>query len=449
MRKSSLFLLSILCCSLSSCVDSDGSQGFTGSQSSSTHPTSYPNLNTPSGSESQSSWSGPAGASTESDESSAKVEVCPGPDPFESNDKAMDAAPLVFNDGKLKARAGVTLASPDYFVFDAPRADPIQIRASYTPKPGDISDLTLFLLNASGVELARHDEPRKERQEVMEINFVAKGAMAPYYLKVQSNSESCTAYTLELDAKICSDEYEDNDSLKTAKPMPIDPVVPTELPGAPTVIRGDDDFYEIQAVGSDPIIVQAVYTPPSGDMTDLSMFITDAVGAPVGKHDTKRSEPTETMQVRFMPQAKNGVYRIQITSNRDRCMPYSLEVTPRSCSDAFEDNDNFSEAALLSEVKQEATITDVDPDYFRLEGLGSSGTCVVSYTVDEQSSEDLSLYLYSSGETQLTSHEIERTGHMESMFVHWNADKPAPAYLKVTARTSDCTSYRVSCTSDN
>lgn len=376
-----------------------------------------------------------------------EIEVCPGPDEHEPNNEFTDASVLVLEEGMAKTRAGVLDTDLDVFAFDAPRADPMAIEATYTTPLGQFADLSLFVFSAAGVEVGRHQVARKELSETMLVKFKSQGEGMPYYVRVESDSPVCVPYVLEVNARVCTDEYEDNDTVKQASLVPIDPAVPTQLPGEPTIVKGDDDYYEFQTVGTDPIIVQSVYTPPSGDTTDLSMHVTDAVGAEIGKHTLKRTEPTEKMRVRFMPSAPNSVYRVRISSNGDRCLGYSLEVTPRSCSDAFEDNENFETAQLLPAAQQNATITDVDEDYFRLESLGPTGTCTISYTVDEQSPEDLSMFLYSTTQTLIGSHEEDRSGAMENMVVHWNAGEN-PAFLRVTARHSSCTPYRIDCRAD-
>lgn len=376
-----------------------------------------------------------------------EVEVCPGPDEHEPNNEFTEAAVVVLENGQGKTRAGVTDLDPDLFAFDAPRADPVSVEATYTTPLGQFADLSMFVYTAAGVELGRHQVPRKELSETMRVNFISQGKGMPHYVRIESDSPVCVPYVLDVDAKVCTDEYEDNDTIKQASLVPIDPAVPTQLPGEPTIIAGDDDFYEFQTVGTDPIIVQSIYTPPSGDTTDLSLYVTDAVGAEIGKHTLKRTEPTEKMRVRFMPDKPNSVYRVRLSSNGERCLGYSLEITPRACSDAFEDNESFESAQLLPAAQQNATITDVDEDYFRIESMGATGTCTVSYTVDEQSPEDLSMFLYSTTQTLIGSHEEERSGAMENMVVHWNAGEN-PAFVRVSARHHSCTPYRIECRAD-
>lgn len=376
-----------------------------------------------------------------------EVEVCPGPDEHEPNNEFKNAAVLVLEEGGAKTRAGVTDINPDIFAFDAPRADPMLIEATYTTPLGEFADLSMFVFTSAGVEVGRHQVARKELSEKMQVKFISQSAGMPHYVRIESDAAVCVPYVLELNAKVCSDEYEDNDTVKSASLVPIDPAAPTQLPGEPTIVAGDDDYYEFQTVGTDPIVVQSIYTPPSGDTTDLSLFVTDAVGAEIGKHTEKRTEPTEKMRVRFMPSAANSVYRVRLSSNGERCLPYSLEITPRACSDAFEDNESFETAQLLPSAQQNATVTDVDEDYFRIESLGTTGTCTVSYTVDEQSPEDLSLFVYSTTQTLIGSHEEERSGAMETMVVHWNSGEN-PAFVRVVARHDSCTPYRIECRPD-
>jgi hypothetical protein len=450
-----LFLVCLTSVALSACSDEpflpgdDSSSGTSSGQSSGNSDEDSGETGEGSGVDSGEHSSASASSTTSSSSTTTPAEVCPGPDAFEPNDMAAQAAPIALKDGVAVFSSGVSMDDADFFRFDAVKRDPYFIEAAYTPPAGDTSDLSLFVMTIAGTEVARHQEVRTGLAEAMTATWMAEAKGTPYAFKIESDSLTCMPVAIRISAQTCTDNYEDNDTSATAAKITLGEAGPTILSGTPTIYQGDDDFYEFVVTATDPVLVEATYTPPAGNESDLTLTVLDAVGQTVASDTRTREAPTETMSARFMPTAADALYRAKIESNDQSCVDYALQVNPRSCTDAFEDNESFETAKSLPAGQQAATVTKIDEDYFSIPPQGATGRCEISYTVAENNTEDLSAYLYgSSGTTNLiASHEVERNGDSEVMVLSWNAGD-VPAYVQVVATQSSCTSYRIRCYSD-
>lgn len=375
-------------------------------------------------------------------------EVCPGPDDYEENDVLVDAHLVMLDDAKARAYGGVSMDDADFFAFDSPLADPVQVVVSYTAPVGDPTDLTLYVLAATGQEITRHQEPRTDLSEIMTATWQAADVTTRYFVHVVSNDLACMPYRMDINGRACTDKHEDNDSPEQAKPIGLDPTVPTVLTGMPTIYGGDPDYYQITASSTDPMAVKVVYTPSVGNPSDLSMIVLDAIGMEVGRHSEARTGASETMEVSWMPKQKNSVYRILIESDHASCVNYDMEITPRACTDGFEDNDSFDGAKPIPEGKHMATIGSADSDHYLIEAPGITGSCTVTYTVDAASTEDLTIHLFSAIQKELARHEQPRAGATEVMRVAWN-DGETPSVIRVSARDPNaCTTYSIQCESE-
>ena len=376
-------------------------------------------------------------------ETETPAEVCPGPDGFEDNDEFAKAAQVVLKDGLSVFSLGVDSTDPDFISFDAPKSDPVRIEASYSPNPGDTSDLALYVFNISGVEVGRHKEVRNAVSENLTATWLATSTNR-YVAHIESDTPICMPVAVKIDANACTDDYEDNDTLAQARPLTLNEDVPTTLSGQVNIFGGDNDFYSVTGIATDPMVVEATYEAVAGDMSDLTLSVLDAVGQVVVTDDKPRTAPSETMRARWIPDAKDSVYTIKVESNAPSCLDYSLQVTARACTDSFEDNDTLETAIVLPSGEQEASISAMDDDFYFLESPTSTGQCRVSYDVPQNSTEDLTIVLRSTTGEELARHELPRTGEHEDLYVSWNAGQ-VPATLRVKATTPSCTNYRVQC----
>ena len=385
---------------------------------------------------------------TETDTDDIPPEVCPGPDDYEENDVLIDASLIMLDQAKARSYGGVTSDDPDFYVFDSPLADPIQVITSYTAPVGDPTDLTMYILASTGQEITRHQEPRTDLSETMAVTWQAANVATRYFVHVVSNDPVCMPYRMDINGHTCTDKHEDNDSPEQAKILNLEPTEPTVVTGNPKIYGGDPDYYEVTAKSTDPMAVKVVYTPSVGDPSDLSMIVLDAIGSEVGRHNEARTGVSETMEVVWMPKKKNSVYRILVESNHASCVGYDMEITPRVCTDGFEDNDSFDDAKPIPVGKHMATIGASDADHYLIESPGITGSCTVTYTVDAASTEDLTIHLFSAVQVEIARHEQPRAGATEVMRVAWN-DGDSPTVLRVTARDRNaCTSYSVKCESE-
>jgi hypothetical protein len=264
-----------------------------------------------------------------------------------------------------------------------------------------------------------------------------------YALAVRSDNATCTAYELDINALVCTDAYEDNDTQQTAATIALDAT--TQKASLSATIDGrDDDYYKFTAPKKDPIKVTGTYTRPAGDTADLSLTIYDQTGTYVIDDSASRTQASETMQTVWESAAAGETYYIKINSSlNDVCAAYDVAIDGLTCTDSLEDNDDFASAKALS-GSQSLTISALDDDYFTFTPAGATGTCTVTYTPSSTGTQQLGITLYSATQDYITDDHTARTGASQTLTVSW-ASGDSPHYVKVDASDNECTTYTINC----
>ena len=78
---------------------------------------------------------------------------------------------------------------PDWYQFSAPKADPVQVTATYTRPAGDTTDLALYAEDADGNLIDSDQNARTGVTEAMQVVFEAAAAGATYRIDVESDSD--------------------------------------------------------------------------------------------------------------------------------------------------------------------------------------------------------------------------------------------------------------------
>ena len=95
----------------------------------------------------------------------------------------------------------------------------------------------------------------------------------------------------------------------------------------------------------------------------------------------------------------------------------------------------------------EATISDLDKDYYVIDEPGKRGTCTVEYTAD--TGEDMSLFLFEDGNLKpISEHHEDKIGDKEVMEVSWGPSAARPLTLWLNAADKRCTNYTIRCESE-
>lgn len=365
-----------------------------------------------------------------------------GGDIFESNNNLDN--PFVLSEAQASAGvfAGVSSIDLDVFSLSLSKSDPRSVSVRYDVANLDDAELTLRIFDDEGEVIAEHDESRDELFEQMVASWTPKVG-ARYRAAVISDFGTCTPYTLKLDATSCTDEYEDNDMPSQAKALTLGySLVPlaTNL----TIHPEDPDFFTLEVPTRDPALVVAKHKGADAS-TLLDIKIRDPQGELVG--DAKRESTDEGTELltNWVPEKGGEVYQIEVRSllQEKACKSYDLAI--QRCTDSFEDNDRAAAAAKLPAGVHEATISDLDKDYYEIPNEKKGGRCVVTYSAT--SGEDMSMFLFADGKLDpVSEHHEDRLEEQEVMQVSWGPETQGPLILWINAADKRCTPYTITCT---
>jgi len=406
-----------------------------------------------SGSSSGSDASGPPGPDAAADGAEAGAGlpapnlacVCPGPDAYDPNNAFAAAHPLTLDGlGRARVGGGVTMSLADFYSFTAPKHDPVQVITNYSVGAGNVSSLSLDIYDALQNDFANDHHPRSTPSDTLRATFES-AAGAVYTARVSSSTDVCTAYDLVVDALYCTDAWEDNDSLAAPAPLALDATSQASI--LPTIDGLDDDYFGFAAPKHDPVSAGVTYTRPAGDTVRLQLEIFDSTGSDIAADRSTRTMPSQTLSSVWESASAGAVYTVHVQSDTGGvCAPYQLQLNGLWCTDSFEDNDSFATAvALPGNTQSSATVSSLDGDDYLVHTAAPTGSCTVSYTVPQGSTQQLQLDLYDATGSDFSSDHTARTSTSQTLTVSWGASS-APAVLGVTASIQDCTPYTVSCT---
>lgn len=369
--------------------------------------------------------------------------VCPGPDRFEPNQTRDTAAAIGLSAPFELERfaAEITTGNDDYFQFTTPKGDPANVTVRYTVAGVATTELQLFVSDATQTTVASDTSARTTPSQTLQANWQSS-AQGNYFIQLTSNSATCQAYDLSIDAYQCTDQYEDNDTSSTPAQITLTNSKATVLA---SIQQGDDDWYTFTTAKADPVQTQVSYTRPAVDTTALQLFAQDATGTTVASDTSARSMPSQTLSTLWESVA-GAAYRMQVTSNgANVCAPYQMAINSIVCTDAFEDNDTAQTPSTLPKASsQNATISSLDPDFYKLTSPAATGSCTVTYTVAGTSSQQLQIFLTDATGTTIASDTAARTGASQTLTTSWVSGQ-VPVILQVVGSVTDCQAYTVSC----
>ena len=362
-------------------------------------------------------------------------------DPTEPNDKD-DPATLPLDTGCGYLEANISAGDEDGFAFTTLRSDPVLIELSYWAS-GE-ADLEQTIFSPTGSLLAEKRTTRTGEGEDLR-SVIQSAADARYVVRVRDSgsSKSCQSYALRVDPLYCSDDYEDNDSLATAARLPWDLNERAAVVGA--LLDTDEDFFEVTTVRADPVHLTGSYSADATSTVQMSRKIYDGAGTLQTSASGSRDTDTETFSHWLPAPAKGSVLRTRLTGTGSGCATYDLQLDGAACTDAYEDNDNASEAVELAVGSDtDVTIYRTDEDHYALPVL-AAGSCTLSYEVPTGRSGQLQLALYD-GAGSLVKDKTggELAGMMRTLKVSWTGNEVVRIKV-VLGEPGYCQPYTLRC----
>ncbi len=248
-------------------------------------------------------------------------------DAFEENDDPQQARPVEPGD-----HPGLVLppGDGDWFLVQTCPAGTLTVGISFEHDAGDL-DLALTSYGRMAPSASESDDEEVVLDELYEERvfvhvFGRDGAENTYDLHVALDCEPAW-----------DDDFEDNDVLADAAPLPEDPYVHLR------VLPRDDDWYAVD-VDCEPATVAAILeSGPEGG--DLDLELCDGLGQVV--HASRGAGDREAITARDLPV---GRWYLRVHGVGGAWNDYGLRVSV-SCleagDDPFEDNDDLAQAMLL------------------------------------------------------------------------------------------------------
>jgi hypothetical protein len=304
--------------------------------------------------------------------------VCGQSEPLEPND--LDApADISLSDGcyVLNATFSETDGS-DAVRWTSPRHDPMRVGIAYSAEVGSNNDLNFVVNDATGLQEALRQASRSELSEEETALIVAdKNGIYSMEAYTFSRFEGCQPYRLYVDTRWCTDSLEDNDILGEATELDLETNARYDVNA--NLAQDDDDFFRFVTQGSDPVLVELVYTASSEDTLDLGLEILDFNGGELLSSYEARTGAEEDLAYWIKPVNPKTVYNVMVTGSGQGCVPYKLIIDRNVCSDTYEDNDTADVAKPIPpEEVLRARVLDLDEDYYDLSAFASA-ECSVSF----------------------------------------------------------------------
>lgn len=370
---------------------------------------------------------------------SSPVDLCDLPDPTEPNTYRYPAK-LTLEPTCASISALAADKDQDAYRFVAPRSDPVAIELSYTSDHR--ADLAIDVRDLEDRSVVRVTDLRSGPTESIK-RVIRAGAGATYDVRVDgANVGLCQAYNLRVDARYCTDDFEDNDTEGKATKLTFDAAGRHAL--SATAHQDDQDFYEYTTVRADPVQISGSYTANPGDDIVLRRIIGPAQGASAIDETGTRSGPMASFEHWMRAPTANGSFRIQLHPSGSGCAVYQLALDANACTDGFEDNDDATVAAKLP-LNQDVSATAfyADPDFYDLSVLSNGGTCTVTYLVAAGTTQRLRADVYTATQGSITNGVGTGTA-TKTIVLSWPA---APVtHLSITADNDGvCQPYVLRC----
>jgi len=333
-------------------------------------------------------------------------------------------------------------ADHDSLRFTALRHDPVQVKLKHTVPGTSPLNLQFAVLDVSKAAKVSAYDPRSGASEESSAHFIAD-ANAPYIVHAYANgtSNDCHPYELYVDTAFCTDALEDNDTPAQATQLDLKAHARFDIAG--NLFTGDDDFFGFTVQHHDPVLVEGKYSAAANDTLNANLEIINAAGQAVSTDYAQRTTLTETVRTWLLPAAASDVFHARLYASGTGCVPYALTVDSDACTDAHEDDDDFSAAkALPAGDMLSARIFHGDDDFVDLAGKTFSN-CTLSFSRESGSTQVLRMAAFDAEQRSLK--DVATSAAAEA-----HADLPLPKgtrYLRVQAsQAGHCDSYTLTCT---
>ena len=261
----------------------------------------------------------------------------PGPDSFEPNNDAATASDLVAGDQTHKELTIHEAGGSDWFFWTASASGTVIANATFEHNLGD---LTLEILNEDLGLVSRSASDTDNERATAQVS-----SGQSYFIRVFGESGAFQeSYTLSIDGpNPLIDRFESNDTFETA----VEPGQGDTVENGLTIHdAGDDDWFKWTAFTGGDITIDLLFPHAFGD---LALEFYDSGRNLVASSQTA----TDNEQVMATVQAGKKYVVHVFGVNGDLHPGYSLSIDgPEILPDAFEPNDNMSNAADLGSGDQ-------------------------------------------------------------------------------------------------
>jgi hypothetical protein len=374
-------------------------------------------------------------------EAEAPAIACLADDVGEPNEP-MHPVPLPVEPGCGYVVANVSRDDEDAYSFTTTKSDPVSVQlvangASAGALKLEIRDATASLQDS---EIGSTTDASADLLAIIQTH-----ANAPYEVQVTNliSTEACQSYALRVDPSFCTDQYEDNDDVKSATKLTWDASQRSTAKG--TLHMQDDDFFEIKTSRADPVRLEGTYTAAADSTVQLKHTIRDASGGLLESEVSARKTDSASFATWLPAPAPGTILRTELNALGDGCASYELTFDAAACTDDFEDNDSEKQTApLATGTTIHATIHASDDDYFEFAEL-TSGTCSVTYDVAPGEPQSLKLIIRdAAGGLVASDNGGELSGTTRTLSVGWKTQKATRLQL-VALQSGSCQKYQLRC----
>lgn len=243
-------------------------------------------------------------------------------DTHEDND-ALDRATKLSWDDQERAIAQGTLSSSDHDFFEVAtvRADPVLLSGEYRAQPTETIEVRRVAYDAAGSIVLDKLGDRDTEVEMFSHWLQAKSEGTILRTRLWPSGSGCAPYKITLDARACTDDYEDNDTAATASMLP--PGRDVEVTG----FNGDEDHYRIDALaGGGTCMIR--YSIPAGQRQQLRSEVYNVAGSQVTNGLGGELVGSER-QLRLSWAGDRGVATIRVRADDGGyCQPYTIRCDP-------------------------------------------------------------------------------------------------------------------------
>lgn len=200
-------------------------------------------------------------------------------DAYEDNDSDETAYKLAWNEQQaVEVQGTIFDGDSDFFEVVSVKADPILFAGSYSAPSGSSLLVRRTVHGPSAdsvidVSGKRQGESESE-SETFEHWLDADAPGIVFRARLWPSGSGCGSYRVKFDAAGCTDAFEDNDTLATAKPLPLGQTFTV------TSIVADADYYDVSALTGGGVCTFD-YVIPAGQTQQLRANIYNSAGSEI------------------------------------------------------------------------------------------------------------------------------------------------------------------------